>query len=253
MMNLVTVITPTYNSENSIEACIKSVHDQRGVTVEHLVVDGSSTDKTKEILKKHENVTHISEPDNGIYDALNKGLRLASGDFIAICHSDDVFIDPDALFKLVNGMQQSDSDFSYADCIYLSGKRLVRYYKSGELNKRRLSYGLAPAHTTLVMRRSLISTVGYYSLKYPICGDFEYFTRLLGHSYTYVKEPLVVMSPGGASGFTYKNAWRLSRELYEVLSKYGVATNLYKIFTRYPLKTLSSQLNKLTYWSKKCR
>lgn len=245
-MPLVSVITPTLNSEDTIEACIESVNDQLGVTIEHLVVDGSSTDKTRELVDKFNHITCISEPDNGIYDAINKGLRLSSGEFIAICHSNDRFIASNALQKLVDNMQRSQSDFSYADCIYFSGKRMVRYYKSGALSEARLSYGLAPAHTTLVIRRSILKEIGFYSEHYPICGDFEYFVRLRHNSYSYIEEPLVAMSTGGASRFSCKNAWSLSNDLRNVLREHGINTNLLKLFTRYPVKKISSQLYKTT-------
>ncbi len=252
-MTLVSVITPTFNSEATIEACVESVNGQLGVAIEHLVIDGSSADKTRELVEKYNHIIFKSEPDNGIYDAINKGLRLSSGGFIAICHSNDRFIAPNALQKLVDSMERSKSDFAYADCIYFKGKRMVRYYKSGALTESRLSYGLAPAHTTLLIRRSILKKVGFYTEHYPICGDFEYFVRLRRNSYTYIEEPLVAMSTGGASRFSYKNAWSLSIDLRNVLRRHSIKTNLLKLFMRYPIKKISSQLYKITYRSKKCQ
>lgn len=249
-MTLVTVITPTFNSESTLEFCIASIKNQRDVDIEHLVIDGLSKDRTPEILQRHNEITYVSEPDYGIYDAINKGLQIASGDFIAICHSDDFFLDNYALCKLIRSVQENKTEFAYADCIYVKNSRLVRYYKSGELNKRRLSFGLAPAHTTLVMRRSLLSSSGTYSLKYPICGDFDYFTRLLGLRYSYVEEPLVAMSVGGASNFNYRTAWSLNVDLQEILTNSGISTNLLKLLARYPYKKLSSQFNMLKYRKK---
>ena len=149
--------------------------------------------------------------------------------------------------ELKKSMELNNVDFAYADCIYVNNNQFVRYYMSGELNFRRLSYGLAPAHTTLVIRRSLLSQVGNYSLKYSIYGDFDYFTRLCGLRYSYLKEPLVAMSVGGTSNFNYKNAWRLNLDLYEILTKSGISTNLLKLASRYPYKKISSKLNMAVY------
>ena len=242
-MYTISIITPSYNSEDKIERCIQSVAKQKDVDMEHLIIDGSSEDRTSEIVKRYPELRFFSEPDAGIYDAINKGLNLAKGDFIALCHSDDYFLCTSALAKLIQLMHRKNTDFAYADCLYESNHTPVRYYKSGKLNSLRLSFGLAPAHTTLVMRRSVINSIGIYDLKYPVCGDFEYFTRLLGLSYSYLGKPLVAMSVGGASSFNIKSAMKLNRQLLEILQNKGIPTNLLKLMARYPYKYLSSKLN----------
>ena len=174
----ISIITPSYNSEDKINRCIQSVAKQKDVDIEHLIIDGLSEDRTSEIVKGYPELRFVSEPDSGIYDAINKGLNFASGDYIALCHSNDYFLCSSALAKLIQLMQYENTDFAYSDCLYESNQSPVRYYKSGELTSQRLSFGLAPAHTTLVIRRSVINSIGNYDLKYPVCGDFEYFTRL---------------------------------------------------------------------------
>ena len=245
-MSKVSIITPSYNSYYTIERCIQSVKCQKNIDTEHIVLDGASVDQTLEIVKRHESVKFFSEPDSGIYDAINKGLNNSTGDFIAICHSNDYFSREDSIAKIVNKMQIENTSFAYADCIYVNNMLPVRYYKSGKLSSARLSYGLAPAHTTLVIRRSLLDTVGIYSLRYPICGDFEYFTRLLDIPYSYIGEPLVNMTVGGASSFNFRTAMQLNIQLKEILNNKGISTNYLKLNFRYPYKYISSKLNILT-------
>ena len=241
-MTKVSIITPSFNSELTIERCIQSVQYQKKIDIEHVVIDGASVDQTAKIVNGHDSVKFLSEPDSGIYDALNKGLFNSTGDFIALCHSNDYFNCDNAIAKMVNAMQLENTDFAYADCIYVNNLQPTRYYKSGQLSSRRLSYGLAPAHTTLVLRRSLLKTVGQYSLKYPICGDFEYFTRLLDIPYSYIREPLVSMTVGGASSFNFKTAMQLNVQLEEILKNKGITTNYLKLYLRYPYKYISSKL-----------
>ena len=135
-MTNISVVTPTYNSEASLDRCIKSIRNQRNINIEHLIIDCKSEDKTLEILRKFHIGSVLSEPDLGIYDAINKGLRLATGDFIAICHSDDCYINYGALYRFTKSMQSKNADFAYTDCVYERNSHFVRYYKPGALNEK---------------------------------------------------------------------------------------------------------------------
>lgn len=244
-MSKVSVITPTYNSAKTIETCIKSVQAQRNVDIEHIVVDGLSTDSTIEIVERYPCVKWISERDYGIFDALNKGIDKSTGEFVAICHSDDQFCSEKTIVTLVNAMQKEHTEFAYADCVYVHRGKWKRYYKSGNLNKSRLSYGIAPAHTTLVARKSLLTLVGDYSLEYPVCSDFEFFTRLLGKSYSYVDKPMVYMGTGGASSFQFKTAMQINVQLKKILSDSKIPTSYPKLYFRYLHKQFTSRYNLL--------
>ena len=249
-MPKVSVLTPTFNSIETLPSCVDSVQMQKNVEVEHIVIDGGSTDNTVDFLQSKPQVLWISEKDRGVYDALNKGMNMSQGDFIAICHSDDTFIDQNFLSNAINKMSDENSDFYYADCFYISAKKpnsISRYYKSGNLSKKRLSLGLAPAHTTLIIRTSVARAIGLYDLNYPVCGDFEYFVRLCDRSYSYEEVPVVAMREGGISNFSWKTAISINRQLLRILRCYEIKSSVVHLLIRYPVKLIVSHLNLMKY------
>jgi len=220
----ISLITVTFNSERYLDGTFDSVLAQTFTDIDYIVVDGSSTDGTVGIIEKYEpffggRMRWVSEPDSGMYDALNKGIRMASGEIVGILNSDDFFHRTDILEK-VNETFESDSSVRavYGDVKFVNPKdisRTVRYYSSGSWRPWQLRFGFMPAHPSFYTYRSNFESFGYYKLDYSISADFELVTRhLVTNSVPYKYLPLdfVTMRTGGKSTRGLKSFWILSRE-----------------------------------------
>lgn len=214
----VSVITVSYNSAATIADTLRSVEHQSHSDIEYIVVDGASTDGTQELIRSGSTRVSrfISEPDGGIYDAMNKGLVLATGDRIGFLNADDVFADRDAVARIA--AVGRSHEFVYGDIEYVSAEgsgRVVRRWRSGTYHVSRLRYGWMPAHPAFYASRALIADVGGFDMNYRIAADYDFMLRcLLSCSGTgsYVDEVLVKMRTGGASNRSAKALWRKSRE-----------------------------------------
>jgi len=225
----ISIITATLNSTHTIQSCLASLNSQT-CPLEHIIIDGGSDDGTVEILRQEarKDALIVSEPDRGLYDALNKGLQLASGDIIGFLHADDVFADCDVLADvaarfahLKNGMASC-----YGDLVYVRAhnpRKIVRYWKSGEFDKRRFYYGWMPPHPAFFVRRWVYRQYGGFNLRLGTSADYELMLRfLLKHGITcgYIPRMLVKMRTGGVSTASVKNriqahcndrrAWRVN-------------------------------------------
>ncbi|MDM8540770.1 glycosyltransferase family 2 protein [Desulfococcaceae bacterium HSG9] len=227
----ISIITATFNSAHTIKSCLTSLKKQT-YKFEHIIIDGGSADGTIEILNQEsqKDALIISEPDRGLYDALNKGIQSASGDVIGFLHADDVFADCDVLadvaamfeLSLKNGSMAS----CYGDLVYVRAdytKQVVRYWKSSEFDKRRFYYGWMPPHPTFFVRKSVYQKYGCFNLELGTSADYELMLRfLLKHGITcgYIPRILVKMRTGGVSNASVKNrllanyndrrAWRIN-------------------------------------------
>ena len=215
----VSIITITYNSAATLAATLASVARQDYAEIEHILVDGNSTDGSQQILSAYaaqrSRVHYISEQDNGIYDAINKGIRRATGDIIGILNSDDVLASPEVISHIVHAFQSAQSpDVVYGDLVYCNGEKVIRRWKSNAFNPKSLKYGWMPPHPTLYCLRKVYEEQGLYDDRFRISADYDFMLRVFKQNYrvTYLPEVLVRMSIGGASN---RNLHALLRKSYE--------------------------------------
>jgi len=242
----ITVITVSYNSAATIADTMCSVASQTYPDIEHAVVDGASTDGTLEVVKRHgQRVARlISEPDRGIYDAMNKGLRLATGDIIGFLNADDVYADPGVLARVAAAMEHDRLDALFGDVEFVSPERPdkpLRRYRSEYFRPDRIAWGWMPAHPTLFMRHRVYERFGLFRPDYRIAGDFELVARVFHGDtlkYRHVPEVMVRMRTGGISTGGWRNTLLLNREVLRACRENGIKTNLAKILSKYPAKLL---------------
>lgn len=224
------IITAVYNREVTVANAILSVAAQSYSDVEHLVIDGASTDGTLDAVQRlaRPGMKVISEPDRGIYDALNKGIRAATGEVVGLMHSDDFFAHDRVLEKVAFAFATSGADAVYGDLDYVAAantSRVIRHWCSGEFAPQRLSRGWMPPHPTLFVRRDAMLRLGLYDTDYRIAADYEAILRWFGKgglSVAYVPEVLVKMRVGGESNRSLGRIIRKSHEDYRALRSTGV-------------------------------
>jgi glycosyltransferase involved in cell wall biosynthesis len=240
----VSIITVCFNSAATIRDTIESVRAQNYPSVEYIIVDGGSTDGTLDIIKEYGDSISIliSEPDNGIYDAMNKGIRAATGDVVATLNSDDFYVDSSSVQRLVACMEMSDSETVFADLVLIDPddtEKTIRYYDSSRFHPKKLKYGWMPAHPTFLAKRVLFDEWGLYSLDYHIAADFEMIVRLLHRakvSYAYLPEVAVKMRTGGVSTANFRNSWVLNNEIVRACRENGLETSLPRVLMKIPAK-----------------
>ena len=242
----ISVITVCFNSQTTIERSIQSVVDQQWPEVEHIVIDGGSTDGTLAILERFRPhlAVLVSEPDKGIYDAMNKGLARATGDVICFLNADDQYADVNVLAEVAQQMRTHQLDALVADVGFFKAgdpTRMTRRYRSDRFSPQHLSWGWMPAHPGLFLTREVVQRVGQFKTDYRIAGDYEYVVRTFhGHDLHYKHLPSVVvnMQAGGISNSSWRNRLLLNREVVRACKENGIHTNLLKILVKYPFKLL---------------
>ena len=224
----ISIITITFNSAKTIQRALESVQRQSYADIEHVIVDGASTDGTREIIEayaaKHPNVRWISEPDKGIYNALNKGIGMATGDVIGFLHSDDVFYSPESIGQIAAAMEVENVDVVYGDLQYCKGPKVVRRWKSNAYNPCVLKFGWMIPHPTMYVRKEVYEQVGEYDEWFRISADYDMILRILkaGYKTAYIPHVLVCMEVGGASNKNTKARLSKTQEDYIVLKKNNV-------------------------------
>lgn len=225
----VTIITVVYNNKNCIAQCIESVLQQTYPNIEHIVVDGGSTDGTVDIIKKYQDQLggfHTGK-DNGLYDALNKGIKMATGEVIGILHSDDLFYQPDTIVQIVKAFNKRKADLVYGNGMYVPHHNLAvihRVYKARPNYKLSLNLGMIPLHTTIFVRKELFEKYGEYDDQYHIAGDYEISLRWFkNHAIKkyYLNEWVVKMRLGGKST-SMNQQRRKSKEDLEIIHRHGL-------------------------------
>jgi glycosyltransferase involved in cell wall biosynthesis len=240
----VSIITIVYNNHEFISDCIESVLSQSYKNIEHIVIDGGSTDGTQVLIEKYEKKLgfYISEKDSGLYNALNKGIKLATGDVIGILHSDDLFYEPASVEKVVNEFILSNADLLCANGMYVERKNIKnvkRIYKSKPYMKRYLNFGWIPLHTTIYVRKEVFQEYGLYDESYTIASDYEISLRWFQEEKIkkhFFNHWVVKMRLGGKST-TAKLQKRKSNEDLQIIKNYkllGEATLLFKILRKIP-------------------
>ena len=242
----VSVITVCFNSAATIASTLDSVDNQTWPDIEHWVIDGASRDRTLAIVDAHSRPWRyvLSEKDNGIYDAMNKGVRLATGDVVVFLNADDFYKDAGVVARVVGLMQDEQLDALYGDVEFFRPDRrneVARRYNSGRFTVSRLAWGWMPAHPALFMRRSLFERYGGFQTDYRIAADFEFIARVFKNRdlrHRHLPETLVRMQLGGVSTSGWRATLRINREMMRACKANGIRTNWFKMLARYPLKAV---------------
>ena len=245
----VSIITVAFNSAATIAHCMQSVLDQSYSNIEYIVVDGLSKDNTLNIVREFEplfagKMRWISENDNGIYDAMNKGLHMATGDVVGILNSDDFFTDNDVIEKVAQAFTDDKIDAVYGDVHFVREtnlSRCVRYYSSAGFRPWWLRFGIMPAHPSFYARKEVFQKAGLYKTDYKIGGDFEMMVRLFKRfdiKTKYLPMVFVTMRMGGASTKNVGSRLTLLRDDTRACRENGVYTHSLLICLKYFYKVL---------------
>jgi glycosyltransferase len=227
MKPTVSLITACFNSESTISTTLESVLSQTYPKIEYLIIDGGSTDQTLSRIDPYRGRISkvLSERDRGIYDALNKGIALSSGEIIGFLHSDDRFAHPRVIERMVETLLREGTDGIYSDLEYVRSTTVLRHWKSELFRPELLARGWMPPHPTLHLKRSVYDKVGLFDIRYSIAADYDFILSAFSTSdlrWSYLPEVTVQMETGGASNGGLKQIIRKSREDYAILSRHGI-------------------------------
>lgn len=243
----ISIITITFNSSITLHDTIQSVLSQSYPNIEYILIDGASKDDTVGIIKGYESkftgrMRWISEPDKGLYDAMNKGIRMATGDIVGIINSDDFYHRPDVINKVAEAFQEDGIEAVYGDVRFVNPNNLdktVRYYSSKNFSPKLFRYGFMPAHPTFFTYRRYFEEFGYYKTDYKIAADYELLIRFL---YThklkskYLPLDFMKMRTGGASTASIKSNILLNKEIVRACRENGIWTCMPLLFLKYFIK-----------------
>lgn len=239
----ITVVTSVLNNERTLHSCMESIVQQTYQDIEHIVIDGGSTDGSLEILGRFRDriAVLVSEPDDGLYYALNKGLRIAAGDVIGFLHADDVYADREVLASVATSLMESGCDCCYGDLEYVSRAdtgRVVRHWRAQPFEEGLFQRGWMPPHPTFFVKRSVYDRCGVFDTGFRISADYELMLRFLERcriSSVYIPRVLLRMRTGGISNRSIRNILVKTREDYRAWEVNGLRRRFYTI----PLKNLS--------------
>ncbi|MEO6456452.1 MAG: glycosyltransferase family 2 protein [Ginsengibacter sp.] len=241
----ISLITVTYNSEKYLENCITSVIKQSYKNIEHIIVDGKSTDGTISIIERYAPYISkwISETDRGMYDAINKGMEMATGDVIGLLNSDDILASSDVIASIVKCFQENNTDSVYGDLEYVdqyNDEKVIRLWTGQIYKRKRFRFGWMPAHPTFYFKRELIGRFGGYESHYFTAADYELMARYLflnKISSVYLPKLIVKMRKGGASNSNLYRRLRANRRDYLAMKKNMIPFPLVVSFLK-PLRKL---------------
>jgi len=240
---LISIITATYNSARTIATCLKSVNDQTYKEIEHINIDGASVDDTLKIINSLPcRVSKvISEPDKGIYDAMNKGIAVSSGEVIAILNSDDLYIDETAIETVMKVFISTNVDCVFADLLYVdknNTNKIIRRWRTGIYKPGSFNKGWHPAHPTFFLRKKVYDDYGFFDLSYKLAADFELMLRMFEKykiSSIYLPLPLVKMRLGGATNKSLINIYNQNIECIRAFKKNRIQISiLYPVYRLIP-------------------
>lgn len=242
------LITVTYNCSETIAETIKSVFNQTYKDIEYIIVDGNSTDNTLEVIKVYESqfnnrLKWISEPDKGLYDAMNKGIQMATGDIVGIINSDDFYHKNDIISKVMDEFTNNHTlQAVYGDVRFVKPNDLsttVRYYSSRKFSPKLFRFGFMPAHPTFFTYRLNFEKFGFYKIDYQIAADYELLIRFLYKNrleYKYLPYDFMKMRTGGKSTASIKSNFILNKEIVRACKDNGIKTNMPILLLKYFIK-----------------
>ena len=243
----ISIITATYNSGKTLRDTIESVLRQTYTDFEYIVKDGGSKDDTLEIVKEYapkfgDKLKVISEPDQGIYDAMNKGIQMATGDVIGILNSDDFYTSADALQVIADTFANNDIDATYGDIHFVNDDDLskcVRYYSSAIFRRSFMRLGLMPAHPSFYCKKAVYEKYGSFDTSYKVAADFENLLRIIyvGNIKTkYIPKDFVTMRTGGASTAGLSSRTQIMKDHLRALKANDIYSNVFLLSLRYVYK-----------------
>jgi glycosyltransferase involved in cell wall biosynthesis len=246
----ISIITVTYNSAETVAETMQSVEAQDYPHIEHIVVDGQSTDETLEIVRQYPHTaTLISEKDDGIYDAMNKGIRAATGDIIGILNSDDMYENEHVITKVAEVFKDPEIQACYADIEYVDSmntSRVTRRWKAGHYDKNSFYWGWMPPHPSFFVRSSVYDRVGLFNTLLRSAADYEMMLRILVKHHlraAYIPEVIVKMRTGGMSNASVKNRIRANREDREAWKANGLKPYFFTLYLK-PLRKIRQFIRK---------
>ena len=250
---MISIITATFNSAKTLKDTIQSVLRQTNKDFEYLIIDGGSTDETIDIVKSYESefsgrLKWVSEKDQGIYDAMNKGIKMASGDVVGILNSDDYFTSDDILQTVDNAFKSHEIDAIYGDIHFIrdgNPQKCIRYYSSRMFRPFWLRFGFMPAHPSFYCKREVFEKAGLYSLDYKIGADYEMMVRLFKRhkiKSLYANKDFVTMRTGGASNTNVRSRLTLIEEDVKACRENGIYTNRFFIMLKFLYKIFEFRL-----------
>jgi glycosyltransferase involved in cell wall biosynthesis len=236
----ISIITVTYNSAATLKDTMKSVQQQDYTDIEHILVDGASRDETVNIIKAYPHVAKwVSEKDHGLYDAINKGITMATGDVVGILNSDDFFPGDHIVSLIAKTFKETNVDAIYGDIAFVRPDRLdkiMRLYSSKKFTPRKFGYGYMPAHPSFYVRKDCYDKLGLYKFDYKIAADYELLMRFIykhGISCAYIPAILVYMRTGGVSNKNILSRYTLNKEIIKACKQNGVSTNMAILSLKY--------------------
>ena len=240
----VSILTVVYNRADVIRDTIESVLSQTYKNIEYIIIDGASTDSTMDVVNEYKDKISkiISEPDRGLYDAINKGIKEATGDVIGLIHSDDFYLDNLVIQRVVDTFKKENKHMLFADLLYIKGDnkdKVLRYYSAKNFTVKKLKYGFMPPHPTLFVKKEVYEKYGLYKIDYKIAADYEMFVRLLlvnKLSFSYIHLPIVKMRVGGVSSGGIRRKIECNIEVVRAIKSNGIKTNHLLILKKYPIK-----------------
>lgn len=247
----VSIITVVYNAAETVRDCLESVLGQTYPHLEYVVIDGGSTDGTADIVRSYgaKIAQFVSEPDQGIYDAMNKGIALATGDIIGLLNADDLYRHADVIAHVVDRLNQTGSDAVYSDMVYVDRvdtSRVVRYWRGGLYPANGFLWGWMPAHPTLFLRRSVYEQYGLFTTALRSAADYELMVRVI-HKHriklSYLNELTVMMRAGGISNQSLAHRLRANREDAEAWRLNELKPYFFTLWLK-PLRKLGQFLRK---------
>ncbi len=243
----ISIVTATYNSASTVRDTFESVLAQTYSDIEYIVVDGLSKDNTVDIIKEYEpkfngKMRWVSEKDKGLYDAMNKGIAMATGDVVGILNSDDFYTSNDALAVIADNLKETGADAVYGDIHFVNNDDLtkcVRYYSSAIFNRSLMRIGLMPAHPSFYCKRDVYTKYGVFDTTYKIGADFESLLRYIYINRIktlYIKKDFVTMRTGGASTESFNSRKQIMKDHLRAMKKHGIRSNIFVLSLRYPYK-----------------
>jgi glycosyltransferase involved in cell wall biosynthesis len=243
---LISVITVVFNAEQTLKDTIESVMMQSYDNVEHIIIDGGSSDGTLDILKQYDHIIDYwhSEKDGGMYDAMNKGIALCSGEYVGMLNSDDFFANSDVLQNVVDTFCQTQTDAVFS-CLNIVDKdnlgKILRKYRVTKFNSALMRIGVMPPHPTFYCKKSCYNDAGMYRTDYKIAADFEMLVRLLIRqkiSWSFIDKVTVTMRSGGLSDSGLLSSIRLNDEIIRACNENGLYTNLFFLALKLPIRMI---------------
>lgn len=236
----ISIITVVFNNEKTIEDTILAVESQTHPDIEHIVVDGASTDGTMDVVRRHQGkiAKLVSEPDEGIFDAMNKGIKLATGEVIAFLNADDIYADNTVLEWVASVFADTSVEACYANLVYVDPvdlNKVVRFWKSQDFKPGLFQKGWVPAHPTFFARKKVYQQYGDYDVSLRLASDFELMLRFLEKfkvKSVYIPRVFVKMRTGGVSNNSIRNIIQQNMDIYRACKKNGVPVSPFFAFTK---------------------